>query len=198
MKLFFIILFHLLFFNCVSGQNNYSNLDFTLKTVIQKNGIDIFCIRSSLSVKFTLEEQSIKLQGNIVLVDSQPIQIIPMTVSNSKKSLLSLNIDEQQQLLSDFSKYEVDYFSNKLGIEVLNKKSQWVDIKSKYWFIWYFRVGNVYAKVDKKAVIQLFATTVIDDKILVLNAPVMQDSNFVEIALIVNQMMESLIINPEK
>ncbi|MEO7210183.1 MAG: hypothetical protein ABIY35_04490, partial [Chitinophagaceae bacterium] len=191
-------LFHLVFFNCVCGQINYSNLDFTLKTIPQKNGIDIFGIASSLSVKFTLGEQSIKLQGNIILVDSQPIQIIPIAISDLKKSLLNLDIDEQQQLLNDYSKYEIDYFSNKLGIEVLNKQSQWVDTKSRYWFIWYFQVGNVSAKVDKKAVIQLFATTVIDDKILVLNAPIMQNSNFVKMALIVNQMMESLIISPEK
>ena len=42
--------------------------------------------------------------------------------------------------------------------------------------------------------IQLFATTVIGDKVLIINAPILIGGDFSNSALIVNEIMESLII----
>ena len=140
---------------------------------------------------------TIKQQGDFLLVDSQVIQIASLTVNGAKKDLANLSVSEQKQLLSDYSKYEMDYFSNDQKIEVINPENQWVSIKSKHWLIWYFRVWNLPIQVEGKTAIQLFASTIIGDKILDLNAPIQQDGNFGKAALIVNQMMESLIIDPK-
>jgi hypothetical protein len=58
--------------------------------------------------------------------------------------------------------------------------------KSKGWFIWYFKLGKVPTQVDSQTEIQLFATTVIGDKVLIINAPIMTGGNFSKVALIVN------------
>ena len=49
-------------------------------------------------------------------------------------------------------------------------------------------------KLEKRTEIQLFASTVIGDKILTINAPVMNGGSFEEACLIVNELMESLKI----
>jgi hypothetical protein len=98
-------------------------------------------------------------------------------------------------LLNSYSKYELEYFKNDLGIEVINEKSQWVVTKSKGWFIWYFKVGNALKMVDKQTKIQLFATTVIGNEILIINAPILNGDDFSKAAQIVNDLMEELIIN---
>jgi hypothetical protein len=75
-----------------------------------------------------------------------------------------------------------------------NSSNQWVMIKAKGWFIWYFRVDNTPAKVDTQTKIQLFASTVIGDHILTINAPIFSDGDFDKAGLIVNDMMETLTL----
>ena len=102
-------------------------------------------------------------------------------------------MSNEKQLLEEYSNYELDYFKNELGIEAINPSSQWVVTKSKGWFIWYFKVGNTPVQVEKQVTIQLFASTVIGDKILTVNAPILSDGDFNKAALIVNDMMEAMI-----
>ncbi len=151
-----------------------------------------------MSVKFQLKRNVILLQqNNFVTVDSQTIQIIPLKFSGYKKGTNEQGINSEKQLLEAYSKYELEYFENELDIDVVNPNSQWVVTKSKGWFVWYFRVGNIPAQVDKQTTIQLFASTVIGDKILTVNAPIQSDGDFNKAALIVNEMMESLNITKQ-
>jgi hypothetical protein len=69
--------------------------------------------------------------------------------------------------------------------------------KSKGWYIWYFKVGKVPIQLDTQTEIQLFATTVIGDRILIINAPIIIGGDFSKAALIVNEFMEALIITKQ-
>lgn len=100
----------------------------------------------------------------------------------------------EKELLDTYSKYELAYFEKELGVQVINPNSQWVVTKSKGWFIWYFRVGNTPTQATKQTTIQLFASTVIGNKILTVNAPILSDRDFNKAGLIVNEMMEAIII----
>jgi hypothetical protein len=116
-----------------------------------------------------------------------------LKLSGYKQDSGNLSMTDQKQLLSVYSNYELEYFKNELNIEVVNASNQWVVTKSKGWFIWYFRVGNMPMQVTKPTVIQLFASTLIADKVLTINAPIQADADFNKAGLIVNEMMETLV-----
>src|SRR6266487_6741831 len=187
-----------LFVNCVSGQTTFSNVDINLKTVQSNSLTDLICSNATFSIKFQLKQKSIQLQNNVALIDSQLVQITPLKISGYKKSLSTLNTSEQKQLLDDYSEYELDFFKKQLNIEIVKPNNQWVITKSKGWLVWYFRVGNLQAPVDKKTEIQLFASTIVSGKVLTINAPILSDGNFTKAALIVNEMMESFTNNTKK
>ena len=147
-----------------------------------------------MTVKFPLKRNVTVLeQNNFATVDSQAIQIMPLKFSGYKKSTNGESMSNEKQILEEYSNYELDYFKNELGIELINPDSQWMVTKSKGWFIWYFRVGNTPVQVEKQVTIQLFASTVIGDKILTVNAPILSDGDFNKASLIVNEMMEAII-----
>ena len=92
------------------------------------------------------------------------------------------------------------YFKNELNVEIINPNSQWVINETGGWFIWYFKIGKnlEYGEPYIKTDIQLFATTIIADKILIINAPVSEESageNFMKSATLVNELMEALTIS---
>jgi hypothetical protein len=58
-------------------------------------------------------------------------------------------------------------------------------------------VGKVPIQLDTQTEIQLFATTVIGDRILIINAPIIIGGDFSKAALIVNEFMEALIITKQ-
>lgn len=148
-----------------------------------------------MTVKFQLKRNvTVLQQNNFATIDGQTIQVIPLKFSGFKKNTNGQSLTDQKQLLDAYSKYELDYFKNELGIDVINPNSQWVVTKSKGWYIWYFRVGNMPTAVDKQTTIQLFASTVIGDKILTVNASLLSDGDFNKAGLIVNDMMETIII----
>jgi len=186
---------HLLFFSCINSQISFSNIETTLKTSESNNGTALSCSAPSFLIKFELNTKSVKLQGNFVIIDSQVIQITPLKVSGLKKSMSDLDTLEQRKLLTDYSKYELDYFKKDLHIEIRRPNNQWIGIKSRKWFIWYFRVGGPPVQDIKKTEIQLFASTIIDGKLLTINAPILTDGDFKKAGLIVNQMMESITNN---
>jgi hypothetical protein len=141
-----------------------------------------------------LKQKKVPVEGNFAFVDSQAIQISPLTIKGLKKETAKLTNTEQKQLLSDYSKYELDYFTKELKIEVINPHNQWVAIKSRYWFIWYFRVGKQPVEIETKTSIQLFASTIVSGKVLNINAPILEDGDFSKAGQIVNEMMESLTV----
>ena len=178
----------------VSGQISFSPVDSKLKTKKSNNLTELICSSPTMTIKFPLKHSvTVSQENNFVTVDSQAIQITPLKYNGYDESTNGQSMSNEKQLLDIYSKYELEYFKNELGIEVINPNSQWVVTKSKGWFIWYFRVGNTPIQVEKQVIIQLFASTVIDDKILTVNAPILSGDDFNKAGLIVNDMMEAII-----
>jgi hypothetical protein len=198
MKTLLLLILTGLFVINVSGQVSFSPVDSKLKTQKSNNLTELVCSTSTMTVKFQLKRKvTVLQQNNFASIDSQTIQIIPLKFSGYKKSTSGQNANNEKELLDTYSKYELNYFKNELGVDVINPSSQWVVTKSKGWFIWYFRVGNAPSQVDKPTAIQLFASTVIGDKILTVNAPIQTDGDFNKAGLIVNDMMETIIITKQ-
>lgn len=188
----FLVILIGLFTGNIKGQISFSSVD----SKLQKLNNELICSSSATKLTFPLKQQiTDSPQNNFVTIDSQIIQIMTLKFDGYKKDSLPENPDKQKELLDIYSNYELAYFKNTLGIEVINANSQWVVIKSKGWLIWYFRVGNIPTQVNIKSEIQLFATTVIEDNILIINAPIMTSENFLKAGLIVNELMEVLTIS---
>jgi hypothetical protein len=193
MRISLLIILIGLFAGNVKGQISFSPIDSKLQTL--KSNSELTCSSSKMIVKFPMKrEVTILSQNNLIKVDNQTIQIMSLKFDGYNKNTNGKNLNNQKQLLISYSKYELEYFKNNLGVEVINPNNQWVVTKSKGWFIWYFKVGKFPTQVDNKTEIQLFATTVIGDKILIINTPIMTGGDFLKAALIVNEMMEALII----
>jgi hypothetical protein len=193
-RTFFLILLILLFTGNVKGQVSFSPVDGKLQ--ISNN--ELIYSSSLTTFKFPLKRQvTVSPQNNFVTIDNQIIQIITLKFDGYKKNTKDENLNNQKELLDAYSKYELEYFKSDLGVEIINPNSQWVVTKSKGWFIWYFKLGKVPNKVDPQTEIQLFATSVIRDKVLIINAPIMTGGDFSKAALIVNEFMETLTIREQ-
>jgi hypothetical protein len=181
-----------------NGQVSFSPVNSKLKTKKSNDLTELSCSSPTMSLKFQLKRQATVLQqNNFAIVDSQTIQLNILKFSDSKRSKIGQSMAAQKQLLNEYSKYELDYFENELGIDVINLESQWVVTKAKGWFIWYFRVGNLPTLLEKQTAIQLFASTVIGDKILTVNAPILFGGDFNKAGFIVNEMMETMLITKQ-
>lgn len=179
----------------LQSQITFSNIDIKLKTVKAVNSTELIATNATFSIKFHLKKRNIQIENNFVLIDSQLIQLAPLKINGYKKGFVDLSINDQKIILEEYSNSEIDYFKNDLNIEVINPNSQWVVAKSRHWIVWYFRVGNIPTQVEEKTKIQLFASTIIGNKVLTINAPILSDSDFTKAGSIVNEMMESLTNN---
>jgi len=190
-RILFLIILNYLFTEAINGQVTFS----TINSKLQKSNQELLYLNSTTTIKFSLKRQvQLSPQNNFVTIDSQPIQIMALKFDGCNKVTKGQNLNNQKELLDTYSKYEFKYFESDLGIKIINPNSQWVISKSKGWFIWYFKVGNVTTEVKTKSDIQLFATTVIGDKILIINAPITTGGDFTKAALIVNEFMEAMTI----
>lgn len=179
----------------VSGQISFSTVDAELKIAKSNSLTQIVCSNSTMSVMFELQRDlTLMQQKNFVAIDSQTIQIIPLKFRGYQRGKDVLSLTDQKQLLDSYSKYEMFYFKNELQVEVINPNSQWVVTKSKGWLVWYFRVHSLSNQNSKRTTIQLFASTVVGDKVLTINAPIQTDDDFTKAGQIINEMMETLTI----
>lgn len=190
MRIFLFITLAALLVTRTGAQTSFSPVD--SKLAVTKNGdlTELVCSGVGISVKFQLKrEVTVSPLNNVLNIDGHAILITPLKFSGFAA------INDEKLLLDTYSKYQLDYFKNDLKVELVNSSNQWVQIKSKGWFIWYFKVGNVPVKVDKQTKIQLFASTIVGNNILTINAPVLNDGDdFTKAGLIVNDMMESMTI----
>ena len=193
-RTYYLIILIGFFTGNVKGQVSFS----PVVSKLQKIKNELIYSSFSTTFKFPLKRQvSISPQNNFVTIDSQILQIMTLKFDGYKKDTKGENLNNQKELLASYSNNELEYFKSDLSVEVINPRSQWVLTKSKGWYIWYFKVGKVPIQLDTQTEIQLFATTVIGDRILIINAPIIIGGDFSKAALIVNEFMEALIITKQ-
>ena len=198
MRTFLLMILTILLVVNANGQTLFSPVESKLKITKHNDLTDLVCSSSEMAVKFQLNRKiTILPQKNIVTIDGQTILITSLKFGGYKIDIPGQNMNSQKLLLETYSKYEQDYFKNELHTELINPNNQWVVIKSKGWFIWYFKVGHVPIQVAKETKIQLFTSTIIGDNILTVNAPIFVDGDFNKAGLIVNEMMENLTISKQ-
>lgn len=177
------------------AQLSFSNAQIELTKKAGTTGTGITCKSGTVSLSFRFKSKAVEIidKAGFVTVDSQVVQIALLDPIDPKKRLDSLSESEQKSFLSQYTKYELDYFKE-LGIEVIKPHNQWEPVGGRKWFIWYFGVGKTPVKTEQQVKIQLFASAIVGKRVLTLNAPISDVDNFEKAAKIVNEIMETLSV----
>jgi hypothetical protein len=131
---------------------------------------------------------------DMVMVDSQLVLISAARFDSLPAGGGFRSVEDQRNLLGAYVQGELGNLVNEEGFDIINPQRQWVISQGRGWMVWYFRVVKVPVDISQKAMIQLFASTVVGGSIVTLNAPVFAISDFARIALTVNDMMEHMSI----
>lgn len=170
------------------AQDRYTVLEIRLDTSVTKSGRKLTVDGREEKIRFALPGQVTMMDpSGLLTIDSQLVQVTLLQMDSAVAGT------GEQQALRAYSKYELDYLEADMKIPLINPQNQWVTTKSgRGWLVWYFRVGKLPLPVQFPVEVQLYASTLIGDKVLTINAPIMEKGNFGKAAMIVNGLMESM------
>jgi hypothetical protein len=154
----------------------------------------VFLSTPDMEITFPLK-YSIKAtnQDNYMFVDEQVMQMQLLEFDGFEKDIS--NADNQKLLLENYSKEKIKHFEKEWSIDTITPNIKWIESKDNWWYIFHFQNNNVPMMLARDREIQVFAVTVIDDKILMINAPMTTGDDFTKGGFLVNHLMESLEIN---
>ena len=164
---------------------------------ILSNGKVIELSAEKINVRFQSKRQpKIINQGTnkFLEIDGQIIQLNILEVDGITKKMMRTDTAFERTILTKHSEYEMNYFRKDLGLKIINPENQWVIVNGRGWLIWYFKLGNVPKKGQNQFELQLYATTLVGDKIIFINAPMSKNTDFGESANMVNELMESMLV----
>lgn len=164
---------------------------------IASNGKVIELSAEKINVRFPSKRQpKIINQGTnkFLEIDGQIIQMNILEVDGITKKMMRKDTAFERTILTKHSEYEMNYFRKDLGLKIINPENQWVIVNGRGWLIWYFKLGNVPKKGQNQFELQLYATTLVGDKIIFINAPMLKNTDFGESANMVNELMESMLV----
>lgn len=164
---------------------------------ILSNGKVIELSAEKINVRFPSKRQpKIINQGTnkFLEIDGQIIQLNILEVDGVTKKMMRKDTAFERTILTKHSEYEMNYFRKDLGLKIINPENQWVIVNGRGWLIWYFKLGNVPKKGQNQFELQLYATTLVGDKIIFINAPMSKNTDFGESANMVNELMESMLV----
>ena len=164
---------------------------------ILSNGKVIELSAEKINVRFPSKRQpKIINQGTnkFLEIDGQIIQLNILEVDGITKKMMRTDTAFERTILTKHSEYEMNYFRKDLGLKIINPENQWVIVNGRGWLIWYFKLGNVPKKGQNQFELQLYATTLVGDKIIFINAPMLKNTDFGESANMVNELMESMLV----
>jgi hypothetical protein len=164
---------------------------------IVSNGKVIELSAEKINVRFQSKRQPklIKQESNkFIEIDGQIIQLNILEVDGVTKKMMRKDTAFERTILTKHSEYEMNYFRKDLGLKIINPENQWVNVNGRGWLIWYFKLGNVPKKGQNQFELQLYATTLVGDKIIFINAPMLKNTDFGESANMVNELMESMLV----
>lgn len=164
---------------------------------IVSNGKVIELSAEKINVRFPSKRQpKIINQGTnkFLEIDGQIIQMNILEVDGITKKMMRKDTAFERTILTKHSEYEMNYFRKDLGLKIINPENQWVIVNGRGWLIWYFKLGNVPKKGQNQFELQLYATTLVGDKIIFINAPMLKNTDFGESANMVNELMESMLV----
>ena len=102
-----------------------------------------------------------------ITIDKQIVQatLIPADKSSDRK--LSGPSPEKETLLK-YMNYELSYYKKKLKQNYTHLETEWITLQGRTFLVWYFNMPENYKLVSR----QVYVSTLFDDQVVDLNAPV--------------------------
>ncbi|MBS1603938.1 MAG: hypothetical protein JST42_14825 [Bacteroidetes bacterium] len=124
---------------------------------------------SGHSFTFDIPYRSVKSSDvpGFVTIDRQIVQatIVPADKSLGKHPTGS---DKEKDLLTRYMNFELSYYKKKLKQNYSQLSTEWLTIHGRTFLVWYFNMPGNYKLVSR----QVYVSTLFDDQVVDLNAPV--------------------------
>jgi hypothetical protein len=124
---------------------------------------------TSHSFTFDIPYKSVKPSDvpDFVTIDKQIVQATLVPADKSLENHLS-GPDKEKELLTKYMNYELSYYKKKLKQNYSQLSTEWLTIHGRTFLVWYFNMPENYKLVSR----QVYVSTLFDDQVVDLNAPV--------------------------
>ena len=199
MRFAFLFILLVIMFSSLNAQSDVKNEKFEMSFIPYLNGGAWLFQGKAHSFKIELASKNVKVLDppSFVMADDKIIQVMILDLPEMPSKLSTFTISQQKSALSNYLKYEVDYFKKDLKIGMKNLVKEWVIVDSKLWLVWKFEPTNAYTlePLKDKTVFQIFASTICFNQILDINASLMEGQVISESQGLLNKMMKTLKLN---
>lgn len=117
-------------------------------------------------------------------------QIVQATLVPAKSSVdaRQMTTAQEKETLTKYMNYELGYYKKKLKQNYSQLQTEWITINDRLFLIWYFDMPKDYKLVSR----QLYFSTLFNNQVLDLNAPVFKTEQFSHARGILNKLVNSL------
>jgi hypothetical protein len=192
---YFVLLIVLLgfFSEKAFGQVSFSEAEAEVNPSSCRNVI--FINTPEMQIEFHVQPTLIATtEKNWMLLGEQLLQVIMMNFDGFNKNISQEYPENQKLLLEALSDSKIAYYKKKWKTDIITPTKDWVKSKNHWWYICSFKNGEVPLMLSRKSMMHIIAATVIEDKILMINAPIRTGDDFENGKFIVNHVMEKLKI----
>ena len=121
------------------------------------------------SFTFDIPYKSVKPSDvpGFVTIEKQIVQATLIPADKSLQNHLS-GPEKEKELLTKYMNYELSYYKKKLKQNYSQLSTEWMTIHGRTFLVWYFNMPENYKLVSR----QVYVSTLFDDQVVDLNAPV--------------------------
>lgn len=103
-------------------------------------------------------------------------------------NLSNLTTAREKDLLVKYMNYELDYYRKKLKQNYTNLETEWVTVQGRLFLVWYFDMPKNYKLVSR----QLYFSTLLNDQVMDLNAPLFKTNDFGKARMVLSRLAGTL------
>lgn len=122
-----------------------------------------------------------------ISVDGQILQatLVPSTPAVDARQFTTA---QEKDALTKYMNYELAWYKKKLKQNYSQLQTEWVTVKDRLFLVWYFDMPKDYKLVSR----QLYFSTLYQDQVLDLNAPVFKTEQFSHARGVLNRLVNTL------
>jgi len=122
-----------------------------------------------------------------VSVDGQIVQAT-LVPSQPAVDARQFTTAQEKEALTKYMNYELAYYKKKLKQNYTQLETEWITVNDRLFLVWYFDMPKDYKLVSR----QLYFSTLYQDQVLDLNAPVFKTEQFSHARGVLNKLVNTL------
>jgi len=141
----------------------------------------------SFTMDVTAKTAKVSDIPGFVSVDGQIVQAT-LVPSQPAVDARQFTTAQEKEALTKYMNYELAYYKKKLKQNYTQLETEWITINDKLFLVWYFDMPKDYKLVSR----QLYFSTLYQDQVLDLNAPVFKTEQFSHARGVLNRLVNTL------